>query len=117
VPSPPSKGVGRGEVESVGALSMEVGVEPEDVLVDAEGLLAMSVSAGAGMLLASTRRYIAGSGACRSSNMMSPRAKPPVIFCARDTRAPASAACMEPHRDISTRRDKASVWTSVKRVL
>lgn len=106
---PPSKGVGRGEVESVGALSMEVGVEPEDVLVDAEGLLAVSVSAGAGMLLASTRRYIAGSGARRSSNWLSPRAKPPLIFCVRNARVPASAACMEPHREISTRREKASV--------
>lgn len=106
MPRPPSKGVGREEGESVGALSMEVGAEPEDVVVDAEEPLDVPVSVGAGMLLASTRGCIACAVADRSSNMMFPRAKRPRIFSVRDARALASAACKGPHKESSTKRDK-----------
>jgi len=101
----------------VGALSMEVGVESEDVVEDVEGSLAVSVAAGAGMLLASTRGCIAGSGTGRPSKMRSLRPKRPGISCVRNGRAPASAACTKPHRGYSTRRNRASVWTKLKRIL
>lgn len=96
---------------------MEVGVESEDVVEDIEGSLAASVAVGARMLLASTRGCIAGSGNGRSSKMRCLRTKRPGSSCVRNARAPASAACTKPHREYSTRRDRASVWTKLKRVL
>ena len=64
VPMPPSKGFGKGELESVGALSIEVAAALEVVFV--------ALASGAAMLLASVRRCSTGSGDGLASNSISP---------------------------------------------
>ena len=76
VPIPPSKGFGKGELVSVGALSMDVPTELEVVFV---ALLSCATTP-----LASARRWSVGSGAGRASHSISPILPIPLDLRIRD---------------------------------
>ena len=98
MPSPASKGFGKGALDSVGALTIEEADESEEELVEAAGVaVPVNLAAGGSMLLASALRYIAGTGAGCRSKMISSCSNLVRESLLRLVWVPASAACTGLH--------------------
>ena len=104
VPMPPSKDFGKGELESVGALSIDVATALEVVFV--------ALASGAALLLASARRCSAGSGDGLASNSISPILPTALDLRIRDPGWRVASVGAQSRKN--TRAVKARVWIALK---